>query len=69
LAKDELKESECKSLQDRHLTISELNVYFLARQRLGNDQKTKDAMQKQLKGLEVTFFDKGIPKLVPQHDK
>ena len=69
MAKDELKESKCKSLQDRHLTISELNVYFLARQRLGNDQKTKDAMQKQLKGLEVTFFDKGIPKLVPQHDK
>jgi len=69
LATGELKDSECKTLQDRHFIISELNVHFLAGQRLGNDQKTKDTMQKQLKGLEVTFFDKGIPKLVPQHDK
>jgi len=38
-------------------------------QSLGNDQKTKDTMQKQLQGLAVTFFDKGIPKLVPQRDK
>ena len=44
-------------------------VYFLAGQSLGNDQKTKDTMQKQLQGLAVTFFDKGISKLVPQHDK
>ena len=36
---------------------------------LGNDQKTKDTMQKQLQGLAVTFCDKGIPKPVPQHDK
>jgi hypothetical protein len=65
----EMKESACKTLQDRHFTLSELNVYFLTGQSLGNDQKTNDTMQKQMKGLAVTFFDKGIPKLVPQHGK
>ena len=69
LAMGELKESVCKTLRDTHFKISELNVYFLARQSLGNDQKTKDIMQKQLQGLAVTFIDKSIPKLVPQHDK
>jgi hypothetical protein len=49
--------------------ISELNIYFLDGQSLGNDQKTNDTMQKQLKGLAVTFFDKSIPQPVPQHDK
>ena len=65
----ELKESACKTLQDRQFTISELNVYFLADQSLRNDQKTNDIMQNEMKSLAVTFFDKGIPKLVQQHDK
>ena len=69
LAMGELKESAGKTLRDTHFKLSELNVYFLASHSLGNDQKTKDTMQKQLQGLAVTFFDKGIPKLVPQHDK
>ena len=69
MATGELKETERKTLRDWHFTRSELSVHFLASQRLGNDQNTKDTMQKQLKGLAVTFFDKGIPKLVPQHDK
>jgi len=29
----------------------------------------KDTVQKQLKGLAANFFDKGITKLAPQHDK
>jgi hypothetical protein len=65
----ELKESACKTLQHGHFTISELNVYFWASQSLGNDQKTKVTMEKQLKDLAVTFFDKDIPKLVQQHDR
>jgi len=65
----EMKESECKALRYRHFTLSELHIHFLASQSLWNDQKTKDTMQKQLKGWAVTFFDKGIPKPVPQHDK
>jgi len=64
----ELKESACKTVQDRHFTLPELNVYILASHSLWNDQKTKDTMQKQLKSLAVNFFDKGIPKPVP-HDK
>jgi hypothetical protein len=64
-----LKESACKTLQDRHFTLSELNVYFSASQSLRQDQKTNSTMQKWLKGCAVTFFDKGIPKPVPQHDK
>jgi len=44
-------------------------MYFSSGQSLGNNQMKKDTMQKQLQGLAVTFFDKGIPKLVPQHDK
>jgi hypothetical protein len=51
----ELKESACKTVPDRHFTLSELNGYFLAGHSLGNDQKTKDTMQKQPKGLAVTF--------------
>jgi hypothetical protein len=61
----ELKESACKTLWDRNFTLSKLNVYFLAGHSLGNDQKTKDTMPKQMKGLAVNFFDKGLPKLVP----
>jgi len=41
----------------------------LAHQSQGNDQKTKDTMEKQLKVLEVAFFVKDITKLVQQHDK
>jgi hypothetical protein len=65
LAMGESKESACRTLRDRHLT----EHTFFCCQSLGNDQKTKDTVQKQLKGLAVTFLDKGIPKLVPQHDK
>jgi hypothetical protein len=65
----ELKKSACKTLRHRHFTISEIKVYFLAGQSQGNDQKTKDTMEKQLKGLAVTFFVKDITKLVPKHDK
>ena len=69
LVMGEMKESECKASWDKHFTLSELHVYFSSGKSLGNDQKTKDTMQNQLKGLAVTFFDKGITKLIPQHDK